>query len=173
MESNYILIGMPGSGKTTVGKLLAQKTGYVYLDLDTIIEELEGVSISDIFANNGEEYFRNLETRVIHTLDSAGKIILSSGGGTFEREENRKILKSLGQVIYLYTEPDVLYRRIKNDTGRPLLQVENPSEELKNMFNKRDMNYRLADCIIDTTNIAPYNVVEEIIKATHGKNTCN
>ena len=168
MGNNYILIGMPGSGKTTIGKLLARRLNYGFVDMDSLIEELEGVSIRDIFALKGESYFRELETRVINTLSGAENKILSTGGGTFENEENRAMLKTLGKVIYLYSAPEVLYERLKGDTYRPLLQVDNPQEEIKKLFDSRESNYRLADCVIDSSNLDTYNVVDEIIRVVNG-----
>ena len=168
MADNYILIGMPGSGKTTAGKILAQKLNYGFIDMDSFIEEFEGLSISDIFSLHGEEYFRSLETRIINTFAGAEKKIISTGGGTFEKEENRAVLNSLGKVIYLYANPEVLFKRLENDTNRPLLQVESPENKIKMLFDIRDKNYRLADCVIDTSNLDTYNVVEKIIKVING-----
>ena len=173
MGNNYILIGMPGSGKTTAGKILAKRLDYKYIDMDSLIEEFEGISVRDIFTLKGEEYFRSLETRVINTFSEVENKVIATGGGTFENEENRAMLKTLGKVIYLYTEPDILYGRRKDDTYRPLLQVDNPHEEIKKLLDKRESNYRLADCIIDTSNLDTYNVVDEIIRIVNGENTGN
>ena len=164
MGNNIILIGLPGSGKTTVGKLLAKKLEYQFIDMDSLIEEFEGLSIKDIFTQKGEEYFRELETRIIKSFSGIEKKVISTGGGTFEKEENQQLLKNLGKVIYLYTDPETIYERIKNDKGRPLLQTENPLETLKKLFSQREKNYKFADYTIDTTNNNPYNVIDEIIK---------
>ncbi len=173
MGNNYILVGMPGAGKSTVGKFLANKLDYDFIDLDCLIEELEGVSITDIFKSCGEEYFRLLETRVIKSLASMENKVIATGGGSFEKEENRSLLKELGHVIYLYAAPELLHERIKDTTGRPLLNVDEPQKEIKLLFDKRHGNYGLADCVIDTTCLSVYNIAEEIIKVVNGKNTGN
>lgn len=112
-NNSIILTGLPGSGKSTVGKFLSDKTGFGFIDLDSLIEETEGLKITEIFAKFGEKYFRTLETDMIKTLKSKNSFILSTGGGTFQNEDNILLLKNLGTVFYLNVSPDIIYERIK------------------------------------------------------------
>ena len=142
---HIILIGFMGSGKSTMGKLIANKLGYSFVDTDHYIEKKEGRSISDIFADDGEEYFRNTETEVLKELmQSEEKKVLALGGGTPLREENRAILKEAGYVIFLKITPDEAYKRLKDDTDRPLLQVSNPKEKIAELLAFRNPIYEAA-----------------------------
>lgn len=142
---HIILIGFMGSGKSTMGKLIANKLGYSFVDTDHYIEKKEGRSISDIFADDGEEYFRNTETEVLKELmQSEEKKVLALGGGTPLREENRAILKEAGYVIFLKITPDEAYIRLKDDTDRPLLQVSNPKEKIAELLAFRNPIYEAA-----------------------------
>ena len=124
IRNNIILIGYMGCGKTTVGKNLARITGYTFTDTDEMIEKEQGRTISEIFATDGEEAFRKMETKLLEQLiqEQSTQLVISTGGGMPLREKNRKLLAELGTVIYLQTKPQTVYERIKDDTKRPLLQ---------------------------------------------------
>lgn len=148
-NNSIILTGLPGSGKSTVGKFLSVKTGFGFIDLDSLIEETEGLKITEIFAKFGEKYFRTLETDMIKTLKSKNSFILSTGGGTFQNEDNILLLKNLGTVFYLNVSPDIIYERIKGDRTRPLLNTKDPKAALFDLLLKRDENYKKADYTVN------------------------
>lgn len=148
-NNSIILTGLPGSGKSTVGKFLSDKTGFGFIDLDSLIEENEGLKITEIFAKFGEKYFRTLETDMIKTLKSKNSFILSTGGGTFQNEDNILLLKNLGTVFYLNVSPDIIYERIKGDRTRPLLNTKDPKAALFDLLLKRDENYKKADYTVN------------------------
>lgn len=141
---NIVLIGYMGCGKTTVGKNLARICNYTFLDTDEWIEEQQGRSISEVFATDGEEAFREMETQCIQTLidQKLERYVISTGGGMPVREVNRKLLKKLGKVIYLSVRPETVYERIKGDTKRPLLQCEDPLSKIREMIAMRAPAYR-------------------------------
>ena len=142
---NIILIGFMGAGKTAVGNYLSKKLGFSYIDTDQYIEEKEGMTISDIFAKKGEEYFRSLESSVIKELmQRCETTIYSTGGGMPLREENARLLKELGMVVYLKAEADTIYYRVKGDKKRPLLQCENPKKRIEDLLKERNPKYEAA-----------------------------
>lgn len=147
---NVILIGFMGSGKTTVGLKLSYRLRRTVIDTDKEIEREEKRSISDIFAADGEQYFRDRETAILKKmLENTNNQIISVGGGLPLREENRKLLHELGQVFYLCASAETIYGRLKNDTTRPLLQGPDPETKIKTLLNERDACYRdAADVVI-------------------------
>lgn len=142
---NVILIGFMGSGKTTVGLRLSYRLRRAVIDTDKEIEKEEKRTISDIFATDGEAYFRDSETKLLHRLtNGTGSHIISVGGGLPLRKENRKLLHELGQVFYLKAAAETIYERVKHDTTRPLLQGDNPLEKIKTLLAQRDDCYTAA-----------------------------
>ncbi len=170
-NNNIVLIGFMGSGKTTVGIRLSYRMRRVIEDTDKLIEKKEGKTIREIFAQEGEAYFRQAETAMLEEL--CGKLrghILSVGGGTPVREENRALLKKLGTVIYFRVKPETVYNRLKNDTIRPLLQCENPLEKIKELLESRKEAYEAcADIIIDVDNLTMNEVVDRVVQSTREK----
>lgn len=148
---NVILIGFMGCGKTTVGLRLSYRLRRTVIDTDKEIEREEKRSISDIFATEGEPYFRNLETACLRKLmDSAANQIISVGGGLPLREENRQLLQELGQVFYLCAAAETIYERVKDDMTRPLLQGADPRAKIETLLRERDPFYRAAaDVVIE------------------------
>lgn len=141
--TSVVLIGLPGAGKTTVGRQLARRLRVPFVDSDHVIEQRLGTSIREYFGRVGEEQFRNIEQNVIDELTSSGeRQILSTGGGAVLRPENRVVMRGRGQVIYLRSLPDEIYKRLKNDSSRPLLQVGDPLLKLRELFEVRDPLYR-------------------------------
>lgn len=151
-ERNVVLIGFMGSGKTTVGLKLSYGLRRAIEDTDKLIEKKEGRTIKEIFADDGEEYFRSCETELLKQLCETEKNkIISVGGGTPIRPENRELLKKLGIVVYLRNKPETAYRRLRYDTSRPLLACANPLERIHGMLAERGPVYEeCADLIIDT-----------------------
>ncbi|MRD47146.1 shikimate kinase [Caenimonas koreensis] len=145
------LVGMPGSGKSTVGRHLARRLNLPFNDSDHVIEQRIGCSIREYFAREGETAFRDLESRVIAELAGASTGVLATGGGTVLREENRQRLRAGGPVIYLRSTPEAIWRRVRNDHKRPLLQVADPMAKLRELHAERDPLYmQAAHFIIET-----------------------
>lgn len=164
---HVILIGFMGSGKSTVGFRLSYKLKKCLIDTDKLIEEREKMSISEMFATKGESYFRQKETECLNSLfHELGSRVISLGGGTPIREENREIIKKLGKVIYLQASPDTIYQRVKHDTSRPLLQCENPKGRIEALLAERNPIYEgVADIIIHVDGKEMKDVVQEIVEA--------
>ena len=152
-----------GVGKSALGHLLAKKLGMNFLDTDELIEKTEERTINEIFKADGEEYFRELETEVVKTLQDYDNFVLSTGGGIVLWEENVGLLKSIGPLVLLDADPEIIFTRIKGQTHRPLLQVADPETEIKKILELRRPIYdRVADYKVDTTRISPEQGVEEI-----------
>lgn len=165
-QKNLVLIGFMGSGKTSVGLKLSYRLHTPVEDTDKMIESREGCSISEIFAAQGEEAFRRMETSLLEELTRRNyKRVYSVGGGTPVREENRALLKQLGTVIYLRVRPETVYQRLKNDTTRPLLQCENPLERIRELLENRKNAYEsCADIIVDVDDCNTEQVLAKIEK---------
>ena len=171
MNANIILVGMPASGKSTIGALLAEKLNYIFIDTDTLIEKTNGLSISDIFKQYSEDYFRKLEYDIIKLVCSNGyNKIISVGGGAFENPDTRSTLLNFGKVFYLKSDLDVLYCRVKNDSSRPLLNNENPKEILEKLLNKREENFLKAHYVINTSDLDENQVIEKILGSINEAN---
>ena len=138
------LVGMPGSGKTTIGRQLSRRREVPFVDTDQVIEARLGCSIREYFEHCGEEAFREVEQQVLDELTASCEGVLSTGGGAVLRGANRQHLHARGQVIYLYASAEDLYRRLRHDTARPLLQVEDPLARLRSLLAARDPLYRQA-----------------------------
>ena len=182
MKNNIILIGYMGCGKSTVGKKIAELLNMPFLDTDQWIEEKEEMPVSEIFALKTEAYFRDLETNCLKVLlqeekeqkaeecinnqglEACNRKVISVGGGLPVREENRKLLKQLGQVIYLKANPETIYERLKGDSTRPLLQTENPLQKIKEMIADREEKYQAAaERVIYVDGKSVTEIIEEII----------
>lgn len=165
-NKNIVLIGFMGSGKSTVGIRLSYYMRRPVEDTDKLIEKKQGRKISDIFATDGEEYFRQLETQMLRELkDKLQYHIISVGGGTPVREENRELLQMLGTVVYLRVRPETVYQRLKHDTTRPLLQCENPLERIEQLLAQRKEAYEsCADVILDVDEMSMDEILEFIDK---------
>jgi shikimate kinase len=134
---------MPGGGKSTVGRQLARQIGVPFVDSDHEIEQRIGGSIKQFFERHGEDAFRDLETEVIAELIARpGACVLATGGGAVLRERNRELLHAGSTVLYLRSTPEDLFRRLRHDTTRPLLQVKDPLARLREMHHQRDPLYR-------------------------------
>jgi len=136
------LIGLPGSGKTTVGRQLSRRLRVPFLDSDTVIEQQLGCSIREFFEREGEGRFRDIEAGVIDELTQIPEGVVSTGGGAVLRPENRAHLHERTKVIYLKSSPDDLFRRLRHDKNRPLLQVADPLGRLRDLHSQRDPLYR-------------------------------
>jgi shikimate kinase len=158
------LIGLPGSGKSTVGRQLARRLQLPFLDSDHAIEKRLGCSIRDYFEREGEASFRDVEEAVIDELTSLGNGVLSTGGGSVLRPANRQHLRERGHVVYLRSSPDELFRRLRHDVNRPLLQVADPLGRLRELYTVRDPLYReTAHFVIETGRPSVSTLVNMIV----------
>lgn len=145
------LVGMPGGGKSTVGRHLAKRLGWRFVDSDHVIEQRIGCSIREFFDREGEAAFRDIEQDVIDELVIQPRSVIATGGGAVLMEANRHRLNDATTVVYLRSTPEELFRRLRRDTQRPLLQVRDPLGKLRELFGQRDALYRrTAHFVIET-----------------------
>ena len=162
---NIVLIGFMGSGKTEIGKRLADKLGYTFIDTDSIIENEMGKSIAEIFHEYGEEDFRGLETGVVKELSGIRGCVISTGGGIVINRENILRLKKDGVIIWLKASPETIYGRVKSEQHRPLLRVEDPLQEINKLLGLREPLYAEADITIETDGLDIEKIVGKIVDA--------
>jgi shikimate kinase len=148
---SIIFVGLPGSGKTTIGRQLARRWGLTFVDTDHVIEQALGCAIREFFAREGEDSFRDLEQQVMDDVTRSQGGVIATGGGAVLREANRRHMRERGQVIYLHSSPEDVFRRLRHDTARPLLQVDDPLQRLRSLYELRDPLYRdAAHFVIET-----------------------
>lgn len=166
MGKHIILIGFMGAGKTTIGQTLARRLNRPLFDTDQLIEEQAGMSVSRIFEKYGEEEFRRLETETIRSMIFAEEDwVLSVGGGLPLREENRRLLKQAGTVVYLRVRSGTVLERLKGDTTRPLLQGGDVKTKVENLLSYRSPIYEEASHVtVDVDQKTPDQIGEEILK---------
>ena len=165
MRKRCSLVGMPGSGKSTVGRQLARRLDVPFIDLDQRLEEVLGSTIRQYFEEQGEVAFRDREAQLLAELTAApGDMILSTGGGAVLREENRNhLLSGGGSVMYLRATPDEIFKRIRHDKTRPLLQVANPLQRLRDLYAVRDPLYRASSHYVIETGRPTVNTLVNMI----------
>lgn len=165
MKDNIILIGFMGSGKTTLGLKLSYRLRMPVEDTDKLIEQREERSISDIFKEDGEEYFRKKETELLREISARNYArIISVGGGTPVREENRPLLKKCGTVVWLRIKPETVYERLKGDTTRPLLACDDPPAKIRSLMESRRAAYEeSADIIVDVDRDETEEIINQIV----------
>jgi shikimate kinase len=161
---NISLIGFMGTGKSTVGQKLADRLDYQFVDLDEEIVKEDGREIPAIFAEDGEEYFRDVETKVTEKIGSKDDQVIATGGGVVLREENIANLKQNGSLILLEATPTEIYERTKDDGNRPLLEVDDPLAKIESLLEERRENYQCTKYQIDTTSLDIDGVVEEVLR---------
>ncbi|MDJ0629087.1 MAG: shikimate kinase [Rhodobacter sp.] len=149
LKKTVVLVGMMGSGKTSVGGALARILGVPFLDSDTEIERAANMSIAEIFERDGEEFFREKETQVITRLLETRRAILSTGGGAFLAAENRRVVGEKGVAVWLRADHDLLWTRVKHKSNRPLLRTADPRATLQALCDAREPIYALADLAVD------------------------
>jgi shikimate kinase len=160
-----VLVGLPGSGKSTVGRQLARRLGLPFTDSDHVIEQRIGCSIRSFFEREGEGAFRDIEQSVIHELTQTADGVLATGGGSVLRRANRERLRSASKVIYLRSTPEEVFRRLRHDANRPLLQVADPMERLRALYAERDPLYReTAHFVVETGRPSVPALVNLILK---------
>lgn len=161
--NNIVLVGFMGTGKSAVGKLLAGKLNKDFVELDDMIEKKEKMPIKEIFEKKGEAYFRKLEKEAVKEASQRQGLVISAGGGAIIDEENFKNLKKNSVIICLEASPEVILRRTKGNTCRPLLNVSDPKKEIEDLLKKRAPYYKKADLSINTDKLTIEEVVEKII----------
>ncbi len=165
VSGNIFLVGPMGAGKSTVGRQLARALGRDFFDSDKEIEKRTGVSISWIFEMEGESGFRAREQKVIDDLSQLKEIVLATGGGAVLSDDTRRVLRSRGHVIYLSASPDQLFRRTAKDKSRPLLQTDNPKQQIIDLLTERAPLYQsVADIELRTGEQSISHAVSEVIK---------
>ncbi|MCF6148063.1 MAG: shikimate kinase [Candidatus Kuenenia sp.] len=165
---NIFLIGFRGTGKSFIGKILAQRLNRKYIDADEYLEQKEGKTIKDIFAESGEETFREIESRVIAELCMQNNLIVATGGGVVLNAENVGRMKKCGVAILLEADADTLFERIKGDVGtktkRPSLTQYDGYQEIKYLLEKRKPSYgKAADFVVNTAQISADETVNKIM----------
>jgi shikimate kinase len=165
MTLRIALVGMPGGGKSTVGRQLARQLGLPCIDSDAEIERRLGETIKSFFAREGEEAFRDIESEVIAALLAEPRdMVLATGGGAVLREANREALQRGATVLYLRSSPDELFRRLRHDTQRPLLQVKDPLKKLRELYAQRDPLYRrTAHYVLETGRPSVHALVNMVL----------
>ena len=161
---NIYLVGFMGSGKTSVGKEIAKIKRLNFYDTDSLIELRERRTISDIFSENGEKYFRELEKNILKEISSKKNAVIACGGGIVMDEENIKIMKKTGVLIYLSASREKILKRISGSAHRPLLNVPEPEKEISSLMKQREKFYAKADIIINTSELSVKEVAEKILK---------
>ena len=163
-KRNIVLIGFMGSGKTSIGTKLGRAFSYEFLDSDAQIEEEQQKTINDIFAEQGETAFRDMETELLKRLtEKQEKFVLGTGGGMPMREENVALLKQIGLVVFLKAGQEELIKRLTNDTTRPLLAAGDIRDKVENLYAKRLPVYEAAaDYILETDGKSFYEIIKEI-----------
>jgi shikimate kinase len=161
---NIVLTGMMGTGKTVVGKKLTQKLNMKYIDTDGMIEKDAGMSIPKIFKRKGEPYFRDVETKAVKCVAMLDNYVIDTGGGVVQRSENMEELERNGVIICLTASPEVILKRTSKTNYRPLLNVDDPVNEIKRLLKKREQFYKRCSRMIDTSHKGIEEVADEIIK---------
>ena len=166
---SVVLVGMMGSGKSSIGRRVALRLGVAFVDADAEIEKAAGMSINDIFAIRGEAEFRAGETRVIARLLEGGPQVLATGGGAFMNPDTRAVIAAKGISIWLKAEFDVLMKRIRRRQDRPLLRTEDPAATLRKLMEERDPIYALADLTVQSRDVLHDKIVDEIVSGLAGQ----
>lgn len=170
LRRSVVLVGMMGSGKTAVGKVLAQRLEVPFLDSDAAIEEAAKATIPEIFARDGEPFFRDREAEVLARLLSGRPAVVSTGGGAFMAERNRRVIAEKGVALWLDADLHTLWERVRHKDTRPLLRTPDPKATLAELFERRVPVYRLADLHVRTE--AAFSVEEtasRVIAALAGR----
>jgi shikimate kinase len=158
------LIGLPGVGKSTVGRRLARRLDLAFVDSDAAIEQRLGMRIRDFFETEGEARFRDAETDVLDELTRAPATVVATGGGVVLRPQNRQVLRERTFCVYLRAHPDALFQRLRRDTKRPLLQVADPAARLRELHQEREPLYRDAAALeVETRGKSLEMIVDAIV----------
>jgi len=166
---NIVLVGFMGTGKTTVGELLAKQTGMPLVDMDALIMERAGKTINDIFANEGEPHFRNLEREMAQELAAKKNLVISTGGGIVLNPDNISNFEQTGLTVCLLASPETVLERVKHDTTRPLLAGDKETQIIQLLKTRRPL-YESVTHKIDTNGLAPETIATAIIDLYNSNN---
>lgn len=161
---HLILVGLPGVGKTTIGRAAARQLRRQFLDFDQEIERREGMNIREIFTLKGEEHFRALEFALTRELSDTGGMVLSPGGGWITQPSSVELLRSVGRIIYLRASPEAVARRLRRVETRPLLAGRDPVVALRELYAKRQALYETADFVLDTERLARQHLIAKLVE---------
>jgi shikimate kinase len=164
-----VLVGMMGAGKSTIGRRLAARLQLPFTDADTEIETAAGMTIPEIFEMHGEQHFRDGEARVIARLLDSGPGVLATGGGSFMREETRRRIGDKAVSIWLKADTEIIMKRVKRRTDRPLLQTEDPVATVNRLLAEREPIYGKADITIASRDVPHDRIVDEVVAALHAR----
>ncbi len=161
---HLILVGLPGVGKSTIGRAAARQLGRPFLDFDQEIERRSGMSIREIFRLKGEDHFRAQEFELTKELSATGGMVLSPGGGWITQEGSVELLRSAGRIIYLRASPDAVAKRLRRVETRPLLAGRDPVVALRELYAKRRGLYETADMVLDTERLARQQLIAKLVE---------
>lgn len=161
---NIYIVGFMGSGKTTVGKILADRLNKQFIEMDQVIEQRTNKKIADIFAEYGQDYFRKLETSLLQELSTQNDLVISCGGGLICNNTNLKILKTSGIVFNITASAQIIYERTKKDSHRPILNVKNPLNTIKTLLGVRKPYYEQAHYTVESEKQTPEQVANSIME---------
>lgn len=168
-KPHIILVGLPGAGKSTVGKIVAEKLGRTFLDFDLEIERRQGMPVAQIFGELGEAGFRQLERTLTEELQQFGNMVLSPGAGWIKDPEVVKMLRPPAKMVYLRIRPEKAIERLGTGSGRPLLSGPDPLAALKTLFEERKAAYMSADMEISSEINTPQQVADQILAKVNGQ----
>jgi shikimate kinase len=161
---HLILVGLPGVGKTTIGKAVARQLGRPFLDFDREIERRSGMEVREIFLLRGEDHFRDLEFALSEELSGTGGMVLSPGGGWITQQRSVELLRSTGRIIYLRASPEAVAKRLRRVETRPLLAGRDPVVALRELYEKRRALYETADDVLDTERLARQQLIAKVVE---------
>ena len=164
---NLALIGFMGTGKTSVGRHVAEQLGFEFIDTDELIQTRAGRTIADIFARDGEPAFRALERQVVEELVARTHTLIATGGGLPTQLENLVRLKQIALVVCLWSSPEKIWERVRSQSHRPLLHGPNPQAKIKELLAAREPFYRQADVLLNTDQRSAREVAQQIVLQYH------
>ncbi|HEX2692845.1 MAG TPA: shikimate kinase [Gemmatimonadaceae bacterium] len=164
MSPHLIFVGLPGVGKTTIGKAVARRLGRSFVDFDQEIERRSGMEVREIFRLKGEKHFRALEFELTRELSTTGGMVLSPGGGWITQKSSVELLRSAGRIIYLRASPEAVGRRLRRVETRPLLAGRDPVVALRELYEKRREMYETADVVVDTEPLMRQQLIAKIVE---------